>query len=244
MNNLPNRISPCPIREAVVEIRYKSNLPSEAIFGIIYDKIFKYFGNSKTLPIKQLPEAVISRDPKFRYYAHYILSKENLKLKVGPRVLTFSNTKHYIGWEKFFEFVNKVIVELLKTDIIQIPERIGVRYINLFEYDILDKTKLELSIHGREPYKDSLNIRTEHKEDKFVLILNYKNNVNIDTPDYKGSGSIIDIDCIYNCVDNDCDFTKNYKNIIKEGHQHEKSMFFGLLEEKFIQELNPEYNRR
>ena len=33
---LPEKINPCPILEAIVEIRFDSKVPHEAIFGIIY----------------------------------------------------------------------------------------------------------------------------------------------------------------------------------------------------------------
>jgi uncharacterized protein (TIGR04255 family) len=36
---MPIKITPCPIVEAIIEIRFTTMLPSEAIFGIIYNAV-------------------------------------------------------------------------------------------------------------------------------------------------------------------------------------------------------------
>ena len=40
---IPKKITPCPILEAIVEIRFEPEEPDDAIFGIIYNKFKKRF---------------------------------------------------------------------------------------------------------------------------------------------------------------------------------------------------------
>ena len=35
---IPKRINPCPIIEAIVEIRFEANIPPDAVFGVIYNE--------------------------------------------------------------------------------------------------------------------------------------------------------------------------------------------------------------
>jgi len=57
---IPKKIDPCPIVEAIVEIRFDSNLPGDAIFGVIYNQFKEDYPKFTKLPILQLPEAIRS----------------------------------------------------------------------------------------------------------------------------------------------------------------------------------------
>ncbi len=42
---LPKKISPCPILEGIVEFRFESPFPDDAIFGIMYKEFKSDFSN-------------------------------------------------------------------------------------------------------------------------------------------------------------------------------------------------------
>lgn len=63
IKGFPKKISPCPIVEASVEIRFTSEVLPDAIFGIIYQAFKDEFSSKpEKLPILQLPEQIRSMD--------------------------------------------------------------------------------------------------------------------------------------------------------------------------------------
>ena len=101
MVNLPKKIAPCPIVEAILEIRFNSSLPEDAIFGVLYNQFKDEYPKFEQLPILQLPAAVRSQDPNLRYSQHYKTMQDHFVLQVGPRSFSISNVETYVGWETF-----------------------------------------------------------------------------------------------------------------------------------------------
>ncbi|MDZ7758957.1 MAG: TIGR04255 family protein [Desulfovermiculus sp.] len=64
---IPKRIDPCPIVEALYEIRFEPNYPSDAIFGLIYKAMKQEFDSFEKLPILELPETIRSTDDVLEY---------------------------------------------------------------------------------------------------------------------------------------------------------------------------------
>lgn len=244
MAKLPKKIEPCPIVEAVVEIRFSSILPSEAVFGVIYSQISDDFSKTvNKLPILQIPEAVRSKDPNFTYSPHYSLIKSDvpLKLNIGPRAITFANVTEYIGWEKFFRFVKEILGKIEGTGVIHVPERIGVRYINYFDTQILDKLNLKINLDSDMIVSESTTFRTEITRKERVIALQVSNNVPVTINRKSQQGSLIDIDCVYDFTSSKTGAFTQFYSIIDESHTTEKEIFFGLLNKGFLEELNPQY---
>ncbi|MCK4797503.1 MAG: TIGR04255 family protein [Spirochaetes bacterium] len=243
IDKLPKKILKCPIAESILEIRYNSEIPTDAIFGIIYAAIKNKFKDSKpiTLPILQLPESVRKKDPNFIYQAHHRLVNNNLSVSIGPKVVTFNNSSPYIGWKKWSDYIINVLNDIKQTNVINIVERIGLRYINFFDINILEKANLKIDINNDILKDESTSLRTEIIDSNFIKILHIGNSVNISVNNIAKNGSIIDIDCITNLNDNENKFFNNYKDIFEEAHKKEKELFYSLLKESFIQELEPIY---
>ncbi|NJW55502.1 TIGR04255 family protein, partial [Salinimicrobium oceani] len=100
---LPKRIDPCPIVDALVEIRFSTKINSNAVFGLIYNSLQPEFESVENLPIQQLPEPVRSSDPNLRFKPHYRVKSENFIVQIGPDVLTISSHPNYLGWTRFSE---------------------------------------------------------------------------------------------------------------------------------------------
>lgn len=244
MTKLPKKIEPCPIVEAVVEIRFSSMLPSEAVFGVIYNQIADDFSKTvNKLPILQIPEAVRTKDPNFTYSPHYSLVRSDLplKLNIGPRAITFANDTKYVGWERFFGFVKEILGKIEGTGVIHLPERIGVRYINFFHTQILDKLNLHINLESEMILSESTTFRTEIKRNERILALQVSNNVPVTINRKSQQGSLIDIDCVYTFTNPNPGISTQFYSIIDESHATEKETFFGLLNESFLEELNPQY---
>lgn len=240
---LPIKIDPCPIKECVFEIRYSSKYPADAIFGIVYSAITMLFGNAnaQALPIVQIPEALRAKDPNLKYQPLHVLTKDNLNLRIGPRSITFGNAEPYVGWEEWSTFFDNILSKIRETRTIDKVERIGLRYINVFDAQIFDKIKLKIDIADRSLLDEPTNIRTEIVDEELIKILQVANNSQITIGTESRSGSVIDIDCIYNISEDSDEFFETYNDLVGKAHLKEKELFFSLLQESFLKTLNPVY---
>ena len=64
---LPKKINPCPILESIIELRFSTSFPHDAIFGIIYKEFKDLYPKVEPLPILQLPEIVRREDKNLLY---------------------------------------------------------------------------------------------------------------------------------------------------------------------------------
>lgn len=240
----PKTIEPCPIVEAIIEIRYDSDFPGDAIFGSIYAllDLRKDFPRVEQQPITQIPELVRNQDENLKYQTCYVLSRDDaLQLRIGPHSIVFACINKYVGWNTFFAFASDYVKNLLKINTFKRIERIGLRYVNLFQFSILPKTNLKVSMPSGEIVDDSLTMRIEKKDAPFVKIVQVSNTVGIQSPSFNGAGSLIDIDCI---SPNSIAPPFNEKSILDTidiMHSQEKELFFQLLTADFIKSLNPKY---
>lgn len=235
---IPQKISPCPIIEAAVEIRFESEMPSDAVFGVLYNDFKSEYKKIEKLPILQFPEFVRTRDTSLRFQPLYKLLRDDFVLQLGPNVLAIANVNQYVGWPIFSKKILDTMVRIEKLGIADKAVRIGIRYINFFELDIYENIKLKFTLSEQRLIAEQITFRCKLTLGKFVANLNILNNGNI-TKNNSTSlmGSIIDIDTYR---ENEIDFL-NIKSLLDEAHLEEKKLFFTLLKEEFLQQLNPEY---
>lgn len=237
---IPKKITPCPIAEAIFEIRFDSLLPGEAIFGILYNEFKDEFKDFTKLPILQLPEAIRSRDRNLIHSPHYKLTRDNFLLQIGPKVLALVNLKEYSGWNTFSQKILDTIGKIAKTEVIDKLTRVGLRYINFFEdIDIYDKSNLKLMLNEKPFETSNFDFTAEVQTGKCVCKVKIANKATIDIEKKVSKGSLIDIDVVYKKI-KDSPF-ENMRNVIEISHNDEKVLFFKLLEANYIKTLNPEY---
>ena len=139
---LPKKIEPCPILEAVIELRFSTSFPHDAIFGIIYKEFKDLYPKVEPLPILQLPEIVRREDKNLLYKPYYKLhSRDSYILQVGARMISLVRLAPYSGWREFSERFRYIAKKVDELKIIDSYVRIGIRYINEFEGNIFDKRK-------------------------------------------------------------------------------------------------------
>jgi uncharacterized protein (TIGR04255 family) len=241
VQELPKKISPCPIVEATIELRFSSEVERDAIFGIIYQEFKDEFsGKVEKLPILQLPEPIRSIDPRLKYQPYYKLIASNLIFQIGPRVTSLSNINEYMGWETFSKKIKETFSKLEKLNIIKSVETLGIRYINFFKLDIFNNINLKIVLNGKPLETLKTTLKTEIQEDNFINILQIANKAQVKVQNEPKSGSVIDI----NTVSKDIigvTFFGEMENLLKKGHNFEKKLFFSLLTKEFLSTLNPEY---
>lgn len=244
MNEIPNKVSPCPLLESNVEIRFEPNIPSEAVFGVIY-QVFKneFNDNLLKLPILQLPEHVRISDPNLIYQPYYRLQKGNMVIQIGPKVLGISNIPEYIGWSSFRSNINKYVSDIFDLKIFKQILRIGIRYVNFFDVDIFEHINLKFTMNDQHISSKQTSLRTSIQTGKFETTLNIANNVQTIRRGTLATGSILDIDTyIDNPVQNNF---SDIDVIINDAHNEEKKIFFKLLKSEFVTtKLNPTYGEQ
>ncbi|MDD8019191.1 MAG: TIGR04255 family protein [Bacteroidota bacterium] len=236
---LPKKITPCPIVEALVEVRFESDLPGEAIFGIIYNAFQKEFPKFDKLPILELPDQIRSNDPNLKYLPHYKLSVGDYIIQVGPKVFSFSNINEYVGWEVFYKEISLIFKKINELRIIKETQTWSFRCINIFpEINIFEKSDLNITLKKNRLEKD-INLLINLPSNGFVNVLRMVSFAELVSGSGKLlRGSVIDIDTKSSEKSSDC---SDMERIISAAHLEEKKLFFSLLEDEYIKSLKPEY---
>lgn len=235
---LPTKISPCPIFECSVEIRFDSNLPAEAVFGVIYSQFQNEYPKVEKLPILQLPEQIRMSDTNLKHQACYKLVNGNIALLIGPKMIGIGCFNEYVGWSEFSTIINTHIQKIVKTGVMSKITHYGIRYVNFFDTDIFDKIKLKINMGDfcfplSEPY-----IKTILRHEKYIILLQLASNVSVIKDSKQQKGSIVDLNL---SLPGSKFNVENISDIISESHVLEKTVFFSLLKEEYIDTLNPQY---
>lgn len=238
---LPKQLGNCPLVDALIEIRFTSALDRNAVFGYIYGLIKdSYPSRVINLPISQIPAQVRDNDPNLQFKPLYRLEGKDTILQLGPDVICLSSKIPYIGWDNLSRAAENIFEKLSQAGAIQRVLRLGHRYVNFFEGNIEDK--LNMSVKFVNKYQTlNMQIRSEVCDGNFINTLQYSNSaVYRPTPaSIEKKGSLIDIDTFRMYDDNH--FLENISNEINAAHSSEKALFYSLLKDSFILDLNPEY---
>ena len=239
MTKLPVKISPCPIIEATVELKFSSDLPKGAVFGVLYNSLKDRFGNVEQLPISMLPIEAIENDPNLKYKAQYKLTDGTFNAQIGHNVVTFHSVVEYVGWQKFSENLLMFFNKVKESGVVSKSESLLLRYLNFFEVNIYEHIHLRIELMNQEHISNNLVMRTEIKDGDFTKVLQLANNVTITSPlGQQKTGSLVDITCVCDRPD----ILQSFSTVIDEAHKIEKELFFGLLKPEFLKNLKPEYD--
>lgn len=238
---IPKKINNCPIVDSVVELRFISKIFPNAVFGIIFNSLQKDFPNVEKLPILQLPEQLRDSDPNLKFKPLYrLMSEDGYSVQIGTDVIVIGAPMPYPGWSDFFEKIKLIIENIYKTEVIEKVTRLGVRFINFFDFDVFKKINLEIQINDSLHNNHNTQLRTEIKKGDFLHTLNIANNATqIIQNGTERIGSIIDIDTFKDYrLDN---FKTIYEIEIQNAHNFEKEIFFNLLNSDYLKSLDPKY---
>ena len=237
MDKLPLAINPCPIIEAIFEIRFESSFPGDAIFGIVFNQFKDEFQDVEQLPILQLPAAIRAQDPNLKFTPHYKIKKDNFIIQIGPNVFSLTNIKEYCGWKIFSEKIYDTYNKLSELNLIQKQFRTALRYINMLpDINIFEKTNLGIHFNDEKLGENQINLTAEipyeHGSSNLKLI-SFAEAI-VEKQPIKGS--IVDIDTHVQH-----DKFENFQEAVEFAHTAEKKLFFRLLEKEFLKTLDPIY---
>lgn len=235
---VPSEIDPCPITEAIMEIRFDSELDEGAVFGIIYNQIKNEYDKVTNLPILEIPSSLRKQDPNLKYLPYYRLAKkdnENALIQIGPRVFSVIITNNYTGWKNFRPMIEYGLEKLEASGAVSKVIRFALRYINFFAENVLLKSNLQIQLNGKTLNSINSTLRFEIPNGDFLNILTVSNHANKSEPNGVVKGSTIDIDTILE--QGSSDFFKRKLELLESCHDTEKKLFSDLLSEEYEKSL-------
>ena len=234
------KIDPCPIVEAILEIRFVTSESWPTLPGLLFARIRDRYPEQKDLPLTQVPDELRRREPAFTYQPLIqFLSPGDFLIQFGPRVVSLvSKAKEYPGWPALEKEMTWLVSELQKIGFVSEGERLGVRYINFFSFDIFEKLELEVST-GKKRLAGELSVTSVLTRPPLTSRLLVANSATLGTGDGARSGSVLDVDVWLGSLD--FDLFENGLPKFGEAHHFEKQIFFGLLKPDFLATLNPVY---
>ncbi|KAF3978123.1 MAG: TIGR04255 family protein [Methylococcales symbiont of Iophon sp. n. MRB-2018] len=238
MIDLPKKIIPCPIKEAVFELRFESSVPEDAIFGIVFNQFKDEFNNTATsLPILEVPSQIRNQDPNLMFAPHYKMDSEFFTMQIGPKAISLVNTKEYKGWECFQERISKTFKKLQKIGIITKINRLALRYINVFPHkNIFDSSSVQVVLENSPLDSSNINLVTEIKNDSISSSVRVISGAQVAMTNEIIHGSVVDIDSSIQNVESKC-FLDNLNQV----HEEEKRLFYKIIGSKVLKTLTVEY---
>ena len=247
---LPKKINPDSIKEAIIEIKYQSNLPFEVLIGIFFNSLddsYNYI-NRPPQPPTLLQGSLKSpgQELRIRIGNQSVFYNDKISLQLFPNSLVFSCLEHYLGWEGYFSQIRKTLEQLNLSGSITKWMRVGVRYLSEYPNTKLSQCiKFDYTFGIPEVNSSSSAFRSEFIYRGKKVILNLSNMVTLlkqDPSTNKNENiqvSIVDIDVITDKIE-----IMTFEHLLKdieENHSIEKEVYFRLLKEEFLKSLKPEY---
>ena len=238
---MPKYLDNSPLYSAVIEIRFSSDVPEEAVAGLLYSRLLAEGVDiqSVPLPASQLPLALRQQDPnlKFAPIQRFVLADQTVN--VGSNVLSLEanngiKEKTYPGWDIF----SKQFEALLeKANFITKIERIGIRYINFFQEEDLFK---ELNVSLTTGW-ESKGVENKSTAVFFIDKEELKSKVtiacDITLQDESGQrqGQLIDIDTYIESTVPPEDVALR----VNEAHDFTKEIFYSLPKKSLLNKMSP-----
>src|SRR5207244_8362087 len=174
------------------------------IAGLLFARIRERYPEQKSLPLAQLPEEMRRRESAFTYQPLIqFLSRGDFLIQFGPRVVSLvAKSKEYPGWAALEEEMTWLVSELQQTGFVSEGERLGVRYINFFNFDIFEKLELEVST-GKKRLAGELSVTSVLTRPPLTSRLLVANSAILGTGDSIRLGSVLDLDVWLGSLDFD-----------------------------------------
>jgi uncharacterized protein (TIGR04255 family) len=237
--NLPLSISPCPIVEAIAEVRFETSVPEDAIFGLVYQTLKEDFPKVETLPIASLPAELRKSDQNLALQPLHRLEGKDLRVLVGTHSVAVGVREGYPGWVAVSERLNSTFARIESTGLILKPVRFGLRYINFFLGDVFPNLALSITINNEPLTGAGTHFKTVIRMHDCSLLVQVGKDIMI--TGQKQVGSVVDIDSFVVAPDCSEGFKVSLARFLENAHTAEKELFFNLLKREFLETLNPIY---
>ena len=237
---LPKKIDPDRIKDSIVEVRFTSSLPHEVLLGVIYHHLkqsYSYANNQ--VSDAQTSTSEVSLRPINSSLAA-LFYNETIKFEIQPGTIIFNCLNNYPSWEVYYLEIKNVLLLINSTETISNFTRIGLRYISEYPQMPIEKITTFNFMLGNPDFKtNNFAFRTEFTHSNNRVILNLGSNSSLAESQMTDTLSYVDIDVIKEAQE-PCDIDQILINI-DSIHTVEKQVFFSLIQNDFLNSLNPQY---
>jgi len=260
--SLPKKIGRSPLIASTAEIRFREEIPPAILLGRFYGALGERYAQLDVLPSAHIPPELAKQNPQFAYVPHHRLKGPDSRytIQMGPRVLTFSAEPHLLVDDLSGEWL-KILQIAEELDLLVKADRIGLRYINLFEgrETIASELDLTLIVGGELLTPHLSNLRVEIPRGRFRVGTVLGMNATVqkqrgdsalnpvfsssDTEIEKHVGCLLDLDVFTQeppCSEKE-KRAERFSEYFLEAHTLAKETFFGILKDDIIRQLDPEY---
>ncbi|HLI47525.1 MAG TPA: TIGR04255 family protein [Chthonomonas sp.] len=243
---IPHKLKKEPLIEAVWEVRFVSEKPSvaEVLPGMVYKALSAKYPTITRLPAADVPKPVQPQIPHFAYLPKVRLEGENQAVNIGECVVALNCRRPYSGWQQFSADIQTLAKVLQETLLIDHLERFSLKYINLidlYQPPSLQCLNLKLEMAGYSVDSGPMQLYTEITTEKCTHILQVALPAEASVPGTPTPirGVLVDIDSI----------TQSQAGIswqamisaLDEVHAETKKIFFELLTDTTLKDLEPIY---
>lgn len=240
----PNKISPCPIVETTINIKYSSKIPKEVLLGVVYNPLQQIYGDQKLIarstPLASIPDAIREQDPNLRDRPTAEILCPEGRLQLGQNNIFIGLNMPYSSWDNAHKFVDKILNTIIQLNIISNVDHVSLKYLDFFSgINIFNQINLNITWPQKNDIcSRSTAFKTELTNNGFIHVLQITNSVHLKNEflEIDNDGSLIDMTTVGFNID-----TNNMINKIDECHTESKNFFFDLLKKEFIETLSPEY---
>lgn len=240
---LPVKITPDRIRDSIVQIFFKSSVPSEALVGIFYQSLVNSGWKYANRPNEIVPSKGLVLE--FATNTQHFFLKDEVRFQLhNNHSIAFNCNNNYIGWERYSIYIKEVLNDIFESGTVLSFVRIGIRYISEFpDIDILEKLKFKISFPQYENISNS-SYRLAFDEGSIFKTVNIASKLPATTSFINQDKridfiSMLDIDIVKKTLS--ASGPAEVWNEIDDLHLAEKELFFSLLDPDFLLSLNPEY---
>ena len=237
---LPSKIEPCPIVEAIFEVRFTTGEPWRTLPGLLHEKIRERYREQRDLPLAQIPEEIRRQEPTLAHLPLMQFLSADFLVQLGPGVLNLvTKPNAYPGWAAIEQELRWLLEKVQQAAFIQEGGRLGVRYIDFFDEDVFGNLSLGVTIGDQVLRGSELRVVTALRRPPFTARLLVTNGAILGTGSEAKRGSVLDIDVWVGALD----FELFRDGIVKLGEAHllVKQCFFGLAKPHFLASLHPTY---
>ncbi len=238
---LPDRITPCPIIEAIFEARFVSTESWATLPGLLYGQIRDRYKEQVNLPLLQVPDAIRAQDPALTHLPLFQFKGDRFIVQLGPRVISLvTKPRDYPGWPAIRAELSWLLARVKAAGFVRETERIGVRYIDFFSGDIFPHLRIGVQVDGQPLKETQADLSTVLRFDRHTTRLHVTNGAIVGTATGPQVGSVLDIDGWVGPTDADL-FGQGLERFT-DLHDTVKRLFFGLLKPDYLNQLNPVYS--
>jgi uncharacterized protein (TIGR04255 family) len=241
---LPVSIDPCPIVDSTAELRFEAAVPPAVAIGLAYERLVKNFPTASALQAIPLSDDLRKFNPALMYQPQYRFESDDFVALLGPNMFAVGVNGPYTKWPVVSKGFRAAFDLLKEANIIGVPQRFGLKYMNFFSGNVLSKLNITLDVADAEISDEETFLRAVVLSHPFKIQLQLVTDAKITSTklpiDPNTPGTLLSLDCFKEQPALEADFLGNLSENLELAHAKEKELFFRLLKDEFLQTLQPQ----